>query len=702
MGSVRRLSVKTSKSFSFLIFCFLISTAFYYFSLRTGTTSLEAKLFSWAQTDQTIPPPDFSLKRILVTGAAGFIGHHLCKELHAQGHFVVGMDNFNDYYDVELKYMRAYDFEKLGIPLHVADVCDQSSLQLLFRTHRFTHVVHLAAQAGVRYSLVNPYSYVKANLDCFVRLLEVVKQTPKVRFVYASSSSVYGANKKQPFSTLDRVDHPTSIYGATKKANEAIAHAYHHMYGIPMAGLRFFTVYGPFGRPDMAVYEFSEKIVNGVPLNVYERGNLKRDFTYVGDIVDGVIAAVHCQAPFEVFNLGKGHPEDVNELIAVLETSLQKKAIKHFVPMPPGDVPLTFADTSLTEAVLKVKPAVSLREGIARWTKWYLSYKHARDDFDAYLIRNSDYSLFRSSLIALIAEYSAQNQGLMKLVSPSVCPATLFPCPFAGNIFIPVPDQFDLITACTVESTLLANPNSVVRVASREALPAEWALLNSTGSLLWIDLKEALVNDLVWNERVQAGGPNQAHFKLAVGASLVRDMGGVFLDTDVVVLRIFTEIVNSVASLKFHKDAYSAAKIGSSFFSFDKKSAFLDSFLEAFDKKGAVTDEGFLSQFIDQCQSQDICEPPYLHVKPAISVHPFSPQDISSFLKSNYRETGALQILTSSPSIFALKLSIRDLVPAEGIPEDNIKAFIMSHDSASVLHQLMRTFCPITYKSLSP
>eukprot|EP00123_Amoebidium_parasiticum_P014079 comp22315_c0_seq1/m.33153 comp22315_c0_seq1/g.33153 ORF comp22315_c0_seq1/g.33153 comp22315_c0_seq1/m.33153 type:complete len:425 (-) comp22315_c0_seq1:192-1466(-) len=318
-------------------------------------------------------------KQVLVTGAAGFIGMHLALQLTKRGNDVVGLDNFNSYYDTELKRDRAYELHKEGIPIVKGDVCDRELLVELFRKHRFTHVAHMAAQAGVRYSLKDPLAYVRSNVQCFVTLLEVVRTFPGVKVVYASSSSVYGRNTKVPFSVSDPIDLPSSLYAATKKANEDIARVYHNLYKIPLTGLRFFTVYGPWGRPDMAVYDFTEKMFAGKPINVYSHGVLQRDFTYVDDIVNGIIAAVNYGAQLEVFNLGKGHPEKVNELIAIIEQAFGRKAARNEMPMQPGDVAQTWADIEKTKEMLGFEPTISLKEGVSRWATWYLSYRDYRE-----------------------------------------------------------------------------------------------------------------------------------------------------------------------------------------------------------------------------------------------------------------------------------------------------------------------------------
>ncbi|KNC75207.1 hypothetical protein SARC_12262 [Sphaeroforma arctica JP610] len=328
-------------------------------------------------------------KRLLVTGAAGFIGMSLSIALAADGHTVVGIDDFNDYYDVDLKRDRAYELYRRNIEVLQLDVCDRSGLQEIFKEHRFTHVVHLAAQAGVRYSIENPLAYVRANVQCFATLLEVVRHFPGIFVTYASSSSVYGRNTKVPFDVSDRIDSPSSLYAATKKSNEDFARVYHHLYKIPMTGLRFFTVYGPWGRPDMAVYKFSAQIMENRSIDVYDEGTLQRDFTYIDDIVDGIKAAINHGANFEIFNIGKGHPETVSDLIAGLENVLEKRANKNYLPMQPGDVKITYADIGHTRSQLGFAPKISLQEGLYRWAAWYLE---RREDLErGNFVRQKEY-----------------------------------------------------------------------------------------------------------------------------------------------------------------------------------------------------------------------------------------------------------------------------------------------------------------------
>lgn len=313
------------------------------------------------------------VKKIFVTGAAGFIGFHLALALKKRGDFVIGCDNFNDYYDPELKINRASILGQYDIPCLQRDIRDASEIEKIVRENDITHFVHLAAQAGVRYSLEHPEKYVDANLDGFVKILEACRRHPGIRCIYASSSSVYGLNTKLPFSEEDATDSPASLYGATKKANEVIAHSYHHLYGIPLIGLRFFTVYGPWGRPDMAYYSFTRSIINGVPIPVYGEGLLRRDFTYIDDIISGIIAAIdYVKTDYEIFNLGNNKPSSVLELISCIEEATQKKALLDFQPLQPGDVHTTFASIAKSQSLLHFHPKTSLQEGIRKFVDWYL------------------------------------------------------------------------------------------------------------------------------------------------------------------------------------------------------------------------------------------------------------------------------------------------------------------------------------------
>lgn len=331
--------------------------------------------------------------KILVTGAAGFIGMHTSLRLLARGDEVVGLDNLNDYYDPTLKEARLarltpharFRFVKL-------DVADRAGMEALFAAERFDRVIHLAAQAGVRYSLQNPHAYIDSNLVGFMNILEGCRHAKVEHLVYASSSSVYGGNTKMPFSERDSVDHPVSIYAATKKANELMAHTYSHLYGLPTTGLRFFTVYGPWGRPDMALFLFTKAILEGRPIDVFNHGRMKRDFTYVDDIVEGVIRTLDHVAeadpgfdpmqpdpgtgnvPYRVFNIGNHDPVDLMEFIAAIEDALGSEAEKNFLPLQDGDVPATYADTAALNAWTGFVPATSVRDGVGRFVAWYREY----------------------------------------------------------------------------------------------------------------------------------------------------------------------------------------------------------------------------------------------------------------------------------------------------------------------------------------
>jgi UDP-glucuronate 4-epimerase len=331
--------------------------------------------------------------RVLVTGAAGFIGSALSLRLLARGDEVLGVDNLNDYYDVTLKQARLdrltphpnFKFAKVSIE-------DRPALEKVFHEFRPQRVVNLAAQAGVRYSLENPYAYVEANLVGFINILEACRHGKVEHLVYASSSSVYGANRKLPFSVKDAVDHPVSLYAATKKANELMAHTYSHLYGLPTTGLRFFTVYGPWGRPDMALFLFTRKILAGEPIDVFNHGHHSRDFTYIDDIVEGVIRtldrvpapdpdydpvhpnAATSSAPYRVYNIGNSQPVQLSHYIEVLEDCLGRKATRNLLPLQPGDVPDTSADVTELARDTGYHPATPVEEGIRRFVDWYRSY----------------------------------------------------------------------------------------------------------------------------------------------------------------------------------------------------------------------------------------------------------------------------------------------------------------------------------------
>ena len=317
--------------------------------------------------------------RILVTGAAGFIGSTLSHALLARGHEVVGFDNFNDYYPVALKEARAARLEgRAGFRMVRADLADAAAVSSVFDGPRFDVVVNLAAQAGVRYSLTNPMAYVSSNLTGFVNVLEACRHHGLPRLVYASSSSVYGGNTKLPFSEDDRVDTPVSLYAATKKSNELMAHVYTHLFGLQTVGLRFFTVYGPWGRPDMALWLFTDAMLAGRPIKVFNHGKMRRDFTYVDDIVSGVVSCVESSAlgPEELFNIGNNRSEELLHLIEVLAGALGVEPKMEMLPMQPGDVPATYADVSRISAELGYRPTTPIEVGVPAFVKWYKEYHH--------------------------------------------------------------------------------------------------------------------------------------------------------------------------------------------------------------------------------------------------------------------------------------------------------------------------------------
>jgi UDP-glucuronate 4-epimerase len=333
------------------------------------------------------------MPKYLVTGAAGFIGFHVCRYLLDRQESVVGFDNVNDYYDVRLKEDRLQQLAG-RTPFHFvrADLADRQTLTQLFAKERFDVVIHLAAQAGVRYSLQNPHAYVDSNLVGFVNVLEGCRHHGVQHLVYASSSSVYGANTKMPFSVHDNVDHPVSLYAATKKANELLAHTYSHLYRLPTTGLRFFTVYGPWGRPDMALFLFTRAILAGRPIDVYNQGRMRRDFTYIDDITEGVVRAADrvpapdptwsgsapdpgtSAAPYRLYNIGNNQPVELLHFIAVLERALGRTAQRNLLPLQPGDVPETFADIGDLVRDVGFRPATPSEEGIPRFVAWYREY----------------------------------------------------------------------------------------------------------------------------------------------------------------------------------------------------------------------------------------------------------------------------------------------------------------------------------------
>lgn len=316
---------------------------------------------------------------ILVTGAAGFIGYHLCDRLLAQGHTVVGLDNLNDYYDVQLKKDRLAQLEgRPGFRFVLQDMAEREAMSALFAAEKFTHVINMAAQAGVRYSLINPMAYVDSNLVGFANLLEGCRHNGVQHFVFASSSSVYGLNTSQPFSEHNNVDHPVSLYAATKKSNELMAHSYSHLYGLPCTGLRFFTVYGPWGRPDMALQLFAHAIMKDEPIKVFNGGRMRRDFTYIDDIVEGLMRLLEhpstAKVPHTVYNIGHSDPVRLMDFIRTIEQTTGCKAILKMEEMQPGDVYRTCADTSRLQHDFGYRPSVSVEEGIRRFYEWYKGF----------------------------------------------------------------------------------------------------------------------------------------------------------------------------------------------------------------------------------------------------------------------------------------------------------------------------------------
>lgn len=312
---------------------------------------------------------------ILVTGSAGFIGFHLSRQLLEKGYAVAGVDNLNPYYDVNLKRSRL-DLLKpcASFTFYPIDLQDMDALKEIFRQHPITRICNLAAQAGVRHSLKDPFSYQKSNLEGFLNILELAREYRVRNLVYASSSSVYGKNRKSPYSVEDRVDRPISLYAATKKANELMAHAYSHLYNIPCTGLRYFTVYGPWGRPDMALFLFTDAILNNRPIKVYNYGNMRRDFTYIDDIIEGTIRAIERPAPYDLFNLGNADSVGLLDFIRVIEEELGQDAEKEMMPLQPGDVPETVADIERSRECLGFNPRTPLREGIRAFLAWYREY----------------------------------------------------------------------------------------------------------------------------------------------------------------------------------------------------------------------------------------------------------------------------------------------------------------------------------------
>jgi UDP-glucuronate 4-epimerase len=308
---------------------------------------------------------------ILITGIAGFIGFHLAHFLSRRGDRVIGCDNFNPYYHPQLKRHRAERLEEQGVKVLEIDIRDSSQLKDIIQKEKITHLVHLAAQAGVRYAAKNPHAYVESNLDGFLHILELIRFFPHIPLIYASSSSVYGLNQKIPFAESDPTDMPSNLYGATKKSNELMAYAYHHMFGISTVGLRFFTVYGPWGRPDMAYFSFTDAIMQSKPLQIYNQGQMKRDFTYIDDIIQGVVAALDKVRGYDIFNLGNHQPESVLTLVHLLEEKLGRKAMIEWAAASAGEVEITYADIAKSQGQLQFQPAVSLSEGLDHFIKWY-------------------------------------------------------------------------------------------------------------------------------------------------------------------------------------------------------------------------------------------------------------------------------------------------------------------------------------------
>ncbi len=315
------------------------------------------------------------MKKVLVTGGAGFIGSHVSKSLLEKGYFVVIVDNFNNYYDPALKKRRVKDLlEHLNFKLYKTDISNYKALENIFKKEKIDTVCHLAAQAGVRYSLEAPLVYEKSNVLGTLNLLELSKEFKIKKFVFASSSSVYGDNKNKKFSETNNTDNPLSLYAATKKATETLCYSYHSLYNIPMVGLRFFTVYGPYGRPDMALFKFTENILKGKPIEVYGEGKMERDFTYIDDIVNGIIKAIEKKLSFEIFNLGYGNPLPLLRFVELVEEHTGKKAKKKLLPMQKGDVRKTSADIIKAQKLLNWSPQVSPKEGVKSFVEWYRDY----------------------------------------------------------------------------------------------------------------------------------------------------------------------------------------------------------------------------------------------------------------------------------------------------------------------------------------
>jgi UDP-glucuronate 4-epimerase len=332
--------------------------------------------------------------KILVTGAAGFIGFHVARRLLSSGREVVGLDSVNDYYDPSLKEARLSVLKgERHFTFVKCDLADRKTTRPIFEQHRFPTVIHLAAQAGVRYSLENPHAYADANIEGFLNVLEGCRHHGCGHLLFASSSSVYGANTRLPFSVQDNVDHPISLYAASKKANELMAHAYSHLYRIPATGLRFFTVYGPWGRPDMAMFIFAKAILDGKPIRLFNHGNMRRDFTYIDDVVEAIVRLLDrppqgnpawsgadpdpasSAAPWKIYNIGNNRPEELMHVVALLEKEFGRPAIKEMLPMQPGDVPATYADIEDLERDIGFRPTTPIEDGVARFSRWFRDYR---------------------------------------------------------------------------------------------------------------------------------------------------------------------------------------------------------------------------------------------------------------------------------------------------------------------------------------
>lgn len=316
---------------------------------------------------------------ILVTGCAGFIGFHLCQRLIKEGYDVIGIDNLNTYYDVKLKKARLEILKKSALfSFKKLDITNEKAIYRLFKKYQFHKVFHLAAQAGVRYSLINPRAYIDANINGFLNILEACKENKTQHLIYASSSSVYGGNKEVPFSVKQNVDHPVSLYAATKKANELMAYTYSHLYHLPTTGLRFFTVYGPWGRPDMALFLFADAILHDRPIKVFNYGKMKRDFTYIDDIIESLFRLIDKpsqeEVPYKVYNIGNGQPVDLEKFIEVIENKIGKKSKKDYKPLQPGDVPTTYADCKELIDTIHFCPGTSIEFGVNKFLEWYESY----------------------------------------------------------------------------------------------------------------------------------------------------------------------------------------------------------------------------------------------------------------------------------------------------------------------------------------